>query len=147
VFLAGPVHLWANLPVRHQAHGDRITRVFDNNKFCKKNGDTPVDTKGGGILLLGATHTLVTHNSVTGNSGKKINSGGIVVLSAKPLSHGSNPEFDTISFNSAFRNRPADLIWDHTGFGVRFRHNVDPGRVLLATRLAVSAPGAVWTGR
>jgi hypothetical protein len=74
-------------------------------------------------ILLGATHTLVTHNSVTGNSGKKINSGGIVVLSAKPLSHGSNPEFDTISFNFAFHNHPADLIWDRTGFGVRFRHN------------------------
>jgi nitrous oxidase accessory protein NosD len=96
---------------------------FNNNKFCKKGGDTPVDTKGGGILLLGATHTLVTHNSVTGNAGKKFNSGGIVVLSAKPLSHGSNPEFDTISFNFAFHNHPADLIWDHTGFRVRFRHN------------------------
>ena len=82
-----------------------------------------MDTKGGGILLLGATHTLVTHNSVTGNAGKKFNSGGIVVLSAKPLTHGSNPEFDTISFNFAVRNHPADLIWDHSGFGVRFRHN------------------------
>ena len=48
-------------------------------------------TKGGGILLLGATHTLVTHNSVTGNAGTKFNSGSIVVLSAKPLSLGSNP--------------------------------------------------------
>jgi nitrous oxidase accessory protein NosD len=57
-------------------------RVFNNNKFCKKSEDTPVDTKGGGILLLGATHTLVTHNSVTGNAGKKFNSGGIVVLRA-----------------------------------------------------------------
>ena len=98
-------------------------RVFNNNKLFKKNEDTPVDTKGGGILLLGATHTLVTHNSVTGNAGKKFNSGGIVVLSAKPLTGGSNPNFDTISFNSAFRNHPADLIWDHTGVGVRFRHN------------------------
>ena len=34
-----------------------INRVFDNNKFCKKNEDTPVDTQGGGILLRGATHT------------------------------------------------------------------------------------------
>ena len=114
-----------------------FNRVFDNNKFCKKNGDTPVDTKGGGILLLGATHTLVTHNSVTGNAGKKFNSGGIVVLSAKPLSHGSNPEFDTISFNFAFHDHPADLIWDHTGFRVRFRHNAcgtsNPWRVLLGT--------------
>ena len=98
-------------------------RVLNNNKFCKKSEDTPVDTKGGGILLLGATHTLVTHNSVTGNAGKKFNSGGIVVLSAKAQTGGSNPNFDTISFNSAFRNHPADLIWDHTGVGVRFRHN------------------------
>ena len=101
----------------------RFNRVFNNNKFCKKNEDTPVDTKGGGILLLGATHTLVTHNSVTGNAGKKFNSGGIVVLSAKSLTHGSNPNFDTISFNFVSRNHPADLIWDHTGVGVRFRHN------------------------
>jgi Right handed beta helix region len=101
----------------------RHNRVFNNNKLCKKSEDTPVDTKGGGILLLGATHTLVTHNSVTGNAGKKFNSGGIVVLSAKQLTHGSNPNFDTISFNSAFRNHPADLIWDHTGVGVRFKHN------------------------
>jgi hypothetical protein len=45
------------------------------------------------------------------------------VLSAKAQTGGSNPNFDTISFNSAFRNHPADLIWDHTGVGVRFRHN------------------------
>jgi hypothetical protein len=63
----------------------QFNRVFDNNKFCKKHEETPVDTRGGGILLLGATHTLVTHNSVTGNAGKTFNSGGIVVLSAKPL--------------------------------------------------------------
>ena len=62
-----------NVAIRHN-------RVFDNNKFCKKHEETPVDTKGGGILLLGATHTQVTHH-------------------------------------------PADLIWDHSGFGVRFRHN------------------------
>jgi nitrous oxidase accessory protein NosD len=101
----------------------QFNRVFSNNKSCKKNEDTPVNTKGGGILLLGATHTLVTHNSVTGNAGKKFNSGGIVVRSAKSLTHGSNPNFDTISFNSAFGNHPADLVWDHTGVGVRFTHN------------------------
>ena len=97
--------------------------VFSNNKFCAKHGDTPVNLQGGGILLLGATFTLVTRNSVTGNSGKQINSGGIVVASAHALTHGSNPNFDTITRNSAFRNRPADLIWDGTGIGVRFRAN------------------------
>src|SRR5207248_1713592 len=44
----------------------QYNRVFDNNKFCKKNEDTPVTTKGGGILLLGATHTLVTGPAADG---------------------------------------------------------------------------------
>jgi nitrous oxidase accessory protein NosD len=106
--------------------------VFRNNKFCAKNEDTPVATQGGGILLLGATFSRVAHNSVTGNSGNQFNSGGIVVLSAKMISHGSNPNFDTIAFNSAFRNHRADLRWDGTGIGVRFvgnacRTSVPPG--------------------
>ena len=80
--------------------------VFNNNKLCAKNEDTPVNTQGGGILLLGATQTLVADNKVAGNSGKQFNSGGIVVLSAHALTHGSNPNFDTIARNTAFRNHP-----------------------------------------
>jgi hypothetical protein len=111
-----------------QPGGAGNVTIFDNsatsnNKFCPKSGDTPVNTQGGGILLLGATRTLVTDNFVTGNKGKQFNSGGIVVLSARAISHGSNPNFDTIARNTAFRNRPADLIWDGTGMGVRFRAN------------------------
>lgn len=101
----------------------RDNSVFKNNKFCAAHGDTPVATQGGGILLLGATRTLVTHNSVGGNSGKQINSGGIVVVSAKALTKGSDPNFDTIAFNTAFRDHPADLIWDTTGVHVTFRGN------------------------
>ena len=101
----------------------RDNSVFKNNKFCAAHGDTPVATQGGGILLLGATRTLVTHNSVVGNSGKQINSGGIVVVSAMALTKGSNPDFDTIAFNTAFRDHPADLIWDTTGVHVTFRGN------------------------
>ena len=97
--------------------------VFRNNKFCPKHGDTPVSLQGGGILLLGATRTLVARNSVAGNRGSQINSGGIVVASARALSHGSNPNFDTIANNTAFRDHPADLIWDGTGIGVRFIAN------------------------
>jgi hypothetical protein len=33
--------------------------VVGNNKFCAKSDDTPVPVRGGGILLLGATNTLV----------------------------------------------------------------------------------------
>ena len=99
-------------------------RVSSNNKFCAKHGDTPVNLQGGGILLLGATNSFVAFNSVSGNRGKQINSGGIVVASANALTHGSNPNFDTIARNTAFGNRPADLIWDGTGIGVTFRANV-----------------------
>jgi hypothetical protein len=101
----------------------RDNSVFKNNKFCPAHGDTPVATQGGGILLLGATRTLVTRNSVAGNSGKQINSGGIVVVSAKALTKGSDPNFDTVAFNSAFRDHPADLIWDGKGVHVTFRGN------------------------
>ena len=94
-----------------------------NNKFCPKTKDTPVNIKGGGILLLGATRTLVAHNAVSGNVGRQFNSGGIVVLSAAKISHGSNPNHDIIAANRAFHNRPADLIWDGTGVGVHFVAN------------------------
>lgn len=97
--------------------------VFRNNKFCPKNEETPVPLQGGGILLLGATQTTVSGNSVAGNVGNKINSGGIVVASAASLTGGSNPNFDTIIRNTAYRDKPADLIWDGTGKRVRFIQN------------------------
>jgi nitrous oxidase accessory protein NosD len=101
----------------------RGNRVVANNMFCPKTADTPVNTQGGGILLLGATRTLVARNSVQGNSGTEFNSGGIVVLSARALTKGSDPNFDTIARNTAFRDHPADLIWDGTGTHVRFKGN------------------------
>jgi nitrous oxidase accessory protein NosD len=97
-------------------------RAVANNKFCPKNPETPA-LQGGGILLLGATHTQVEGNSVAGNAGKQVNSGGIVVASAHALSGGSNPQFDTITGNTAFRDQPADLIWDGTGIGNTFTDN------------------------
>ena len=65
----------------------------------------------------------LAHNRVGGNSRKQINSGGIVVVSAKALTKGSNPNFDTIAFNTGFRDHPADLIWDGSGVHVRFIRN------------------------
>jgi parallel beta-helix repeat protein len=97
--------------------------VVANNKFCPKSHDTPVNLQGGGILLLGATHNLVIGNSVAGNVGTQINSGGIVVASAHALSGGSNPDFNTITGNTAHGDHPADLIWDGTGTDVDFTAN------------------------
>jgi Right handed beta helix region len=100
----------------------RDNSVFANNKSCPKSPESP-SLKGGGILLLGATNSLVAGNSVAGNAGKKINSGGIVVASAHPLNGGSNPANDTIAGNTAYRDHPADLIWDGTGTDITFAHN------------------------
>ena len=97
--------------------------IIANNKFCPKNMDTPVNIQGGGILLLGATKTLVVHNTVLGNKGNQINSGGIRLLSAAALTKGSNPNHDAVVANRAFHNKPADLIWDGTGVGNTFVAN------------------------
>jgi parallel beta-helix repeat protein len=97
-------------------------RVFNNNKFCPATGEAPT-LQGGGILLLGATRTIVRANSALGNRGKQINSGGIVVLSAKSVTNGANPDHDTVINNTAFRDRPADLHWDGTGMDVLFIAN------------------------
>jgi hypothetical protein len=97
--------------------------IIANNKFCPKNMDTPVDIQGGGILLLGATKTLVVHNTVLGNKGNQINSGGIRLLSAAALTKGSNPNHDAVVANRAFHSKPADLIWDGTGVGNTFVAN------------------------
>jgi|HubBroStandDraft_6_1064221.scaffolds.fasta_scaffold293071_2 hypothetical protein len=97
--------------------------VFRNNKFCPAGGENPVPFQGGGILLLGATQTKVLGNSVKGNIGSQPASGGIVVASASHLTGGSDPEFDTIAHNTAFRDQPADLIWDGTGNGITFVGN------------------------
>jgi parallel beta-helix repeat protein len=95
--------------------------VFRNNKFCPANEEAP-PLQGGGILLFGATQSKVASNSVKGNRGQQINSGGIVVLSAAVFG-GSNPKFDTIARNTAYNDRPADLRWDGTGKSVRFFGN------------------------
>ena len=95
--------------------------VFRNNKFCPANEEAP-PLQGGGILLVGATQTKVTQNSVQGNVGSQFNSGGIVVVSAAVFG-GSDPGFDTVSRNTAFGDQPSDLRWDGTGTHVRFAGN------------------------
>jgi len=95
--------------------------VFRNNKSCPANEEAP-PLQGGGILLVGATQTKVLSNSVKGNRGAQFNSGGIVVVSAAPF-HGSDPQFDTIARNTAFRDQPADLRWDGSGSSITFVGN------------------------
>jgi parallel beta-helix repeat protein len=95
--------------------------VFRNNMSCPADEGAP-PLQGGGILLVGATQTKVLSNSVKGNQGKQFNSGGIVVVSAAPFK-GSDPQFDTIARNTAFRDKPADLRWDGSGNNINFVAN------------------------
>jgi len=103
-----------NVVIAHNA-------AIANNKFCPKSEEAP-PLQGGGILLLGATQSLVVHNLVLGNRGNQFNSGGIRVMSAA-MFKGSNPNNDAIVANRAFHNSPADLIWDGTGVGNKFVAN------------------------
>jgi hypothetical protein len=104
--------------------------VVRNNKFCPKQGESPVAFQGGGILLIGATRMLVSHNQVFGNQGRQLSSGGIVVVTARRVTKGRAPKDDLISRNTAFGNKPFDLIWDRTGSGIGF----------VANRCATSLP-------
>jgi len=90
-----------------------------NNQFCK--GSPPL--QGGGVLLLGATLSIVARNNVLGNQGTQLNSGGIVLLSAKPITGGSDVIDNIVRNNTAYSNEPADIIYDGSGHGNQFYTN------------------------
>lgn len=96
--------------------------ISKNNQFCPANEEAP-KLQGGGVLLLGATKVLVSRNRVNGNKGRQLNSGGVVVLSARQLTHGHNPKDILVSHNIVRRNRPFDLRWDGSGTNILFVHN------------------------
>jgi parallel beta-helix repeat protein len=96
-----------------------ITRntVAENNKLCAPTGGAhpAPPLRGGGILLLGAQFATVAFNQVTGNQGGENNSGGILVASATPLTHGQAERAVAIFGNTVTGNAPGDVIWDHNG--------------------------------
>jgi nitrous oxidase accessory protein NosD len=114
--------------------GDATIRYNDverNNKVCPPGDEAP-PLSGGGILLLGATHTVVAQNIVKDNRGHDLNSGGIVLLSAAPFG-GANVHDANIRNNTAYRNAPADIRWDGLGLRNIFVDNrcghSDPARI------------------
>ena len=96
-----------------------------DNVFHANNLSCPDDPtlQGGGILLLGATNSTVSHNTVLGNQGGEVNSGGILLLSSKPFGGNYDPSNDAILRNTAYSNQPADIIWDGSGTGNTFVGN------------------------
>lgn len=90
--------------------------VTFNNAACPASDEAP-PLAGGGILLAGAGDSLVAWNTVRGNTGTEINSGGIVLMSASALTGGLDPVNDVVENNTAFGNSPADISYDGTGTG------------------------------
>jgi hypothetical protein len=108
--------------------GVRNWHIFDNeadsnNQFCKGEGGGP-PISGTGIGLLGATDTLVRSNSALSNTPAQPVpfSGGILVASGKPLG-GTTGSHNRVVHNQAFKNKPADLVWDGEGKDQKFRQN------------------------
>jgi parallel beta-helix repeat protein len=102
----------------------RVTnnKVHDNNLSCPASQGPALS--GGGIVLAGATSTLVAENQVrNNNAGGTPGSGGILLLSAGALTGGSDIINDTVRGNTAQHNAPADIIWDGSGSGNRFNDN------------------------
>jgi hypothetical protein len=101
----------------------------NNNGACPASPEFPAFS-GTGILLAGTHAVAVTRNHVFSNRPTNASSlsGGIVLASSGSLG-GASPAVDVdptdniVSRNVAFHNEPADIVWDRTGTGNRFRHN------------------------
>lgn len=78
---------------------------------------------GIGIALSGAQNVVVRRNNVWGNepAGEADFAGGILVFT-DPFT-GAVPSEILVRGNRSFDNKPADLVWDETGSGIRFVAN------------------------
>ena len=105
--------------------------VFRNNLSCAANEDRR-PLQGGGILLLGATQTTVTNNSVKGNRGQQVNSGGIVVLSAAPFGGRRSAVTRSPATPPSVTSQPTWLGRQREQRHIRRQplHDLDPGRTL-----------------
>lgn len=88
--------------------GDLTVRqnvVSANTKYCAANTRLPF-VQGAGIVLTGVENTVVERNTVTGNSGTSVMSGGVVLFhSFVNVPNTGN----TIRDNTLSGNAPADL--------------------------------------
>lgn len=92
-----------------------------NDEMCPGNSHQP-DIQGTGIAMVGTTDTVVTGNTVTGNTGTDLLSGGINLQSAAQFG-GLDEAGVTVTGNTVTGNGPDDLSWDGKGAGVTITHN------------------------
>ncbi|MEU6809007.1 right-handed parallel beta-helix repeat-containing protein [Streptomyces sp. NPDC046831] len=94
-------------------------RVTRNNKYCPKTARLPY-LQGSGIVLTGVEDTLVTHNTVTGNTGASPLSGGVVLFKSFV---GVTSERNRVTENLLDGNTPADLVDQETVRNNTFARN------------------------
>ncbi len=97
--------------------------VHENNRYCPKTPRLPY-LQGSGIVLTGAEETLITANWVEDNRGASPLSGGIVLFKSFV---GALNERNTVKYNVAQGNAPADLVNGDTGAGNTFQANLCTG--------------------
>lgn len=105
----------------------RENSFHDNNVFCPGSPDPsgPPPHGGAGVVLLGADHSLVADNEISGNTGPAQSlAGGVLVLSDAGLFPGGTDAMDNTVRDNEFRNNaPADIVYDAKGSGNRFLEN------------------------
>ncbi len=98
-----------------------------NNGACAAIPEAFPAFSGIGILLGGTHMVTVTGNVVLGNRPTNDSgyAGGIVLVSTEGAPFfARDPEDNVVSHNIVFLNRPGDIVWDGTGTGNRFQHNL-----------------------
>ena len=99
-------------------------KVVHNNKACPPSDEAP-PTSGAGIVLAGATHSVVDDNRVDDNvpaGPSPLAAGGIVLVAT--IDFGGSPASDNlITDNHATGNEPYDISDDGAGTGNRFDDN------------------------
>jgi hypothetical protein len=122
---AGVVIVDTGAPTRPHDYHLKRNQVFHNDRFCKGEKEGPPPLSGTGIAVLGGKDNVLRRNTVWANRPSKAAAafpGGIVIGSSKALG-GSNAAGNHVVRNQAYRNKPADIVWDGKGQGNKFRHN------------------------
>jgi parallel beta-helix repeat protein len=90
--------------------------ISRNRKACPTDGELPA-LSGIGVGLVGASDIVIAANRITGNTptGETAFSGGVVLI--------EGAAGNLVKANVILRNDP-DLLWDETGSGNMFLHNV-----------------------